>query len=37
MAAISVVKKIDGTKPRPRTVRPKKTGAGRMNSMPRQA
>ena len=36
-AAISAVTNSAGTKPRPRTVSPNSTGAGRMNSMPRQA
>ncbi len=35
--AISAVKKREGTKPRPRTVSPKKIGAGRMKKMPRMA
>ena len=35
--AISVVRKMAGTKPSPRTVRPKKTGAVRMKAMPRHA
>ena len=36
-AAIIAVRKIDGTKPSPRTVNPKKIGAGRMNTIPRHA
>ena len=36
-AAIIAVRKIDGTRPSPRTVNPKKIGAGRMNSIPRHA
>ena len=36
-AAISAVKNSDGTKPSPRTVSPKKIGAGRMKNRPRQA
>ena len=36
-AAISAVRNSAGTKPSPRTVSPKKIGAGRMKAMPRQA
>ncbi|MNF04943.1 hypothetical protein D3C80_2045670 [compost metagenome] len=35
--AMRQVRNSDGTKPRPRTVRPKNIGAGRIKNRPRQA